>query len=195
LRRKNQLGVLAIVIILAGLILAVIAFSEVSQSTAILDQTIDVKLSSPLTSYTISSSYFLNGAHNGKISGTLHSSDCCVDFLIFTDSAWNSWMADGMHATNASNSPALAIDYNLIKSSNGTAVPFAFIPDPSTIYWLAFFNNNRSQWNSSSTYIMHVFADINISYTKAAATFLQYPAIALIVLGVAVIVWAARFPR
>ena len=138
-------------------------------------------------------SYYLNGGHNGKISGTLHSTDCCIDFLIFTDTAWNNWMANGMKHTNTSNSPALAIDYNLIKSSNGTPAVFSFIPDPSTIYTLAFFNNNRSQWNVTSSVVMRVFANIDMVSTKSSAAFLVYPAIALLLLGVVVIVWSIRF--
>jgi hypothetical protein len=38
-----------------------------------------------------------------------------------------------------------------------------------------------------------VFADIIISYTKVSATFLEYPAIALLLAGIVVIVWAYRF--
>jgi hypothetical protein len=192
LRKRNKLAILAIVIILAGLVLISIAFSEVSQSTSILDQSIDVKLDLPYTSVGVSASYYLSGNHNGKISGSLHSTDCCIDFLIFTDAAWNNWLADGMKHTNTSNSPELAIDYNLIKSTNGTPSVFSFVPDPSTIYTLAFFNNNRSQWNTSSSVVMHIFANIIVSYTKASATFLEYPAIALLLVGIVVIIWSMR---
>jgi hypothetical protein len=195
LRRQNKLAVLAIVLILAGLVLISIAFSEVSQSNSILNQTINVNIDSPYTSFAVSASYYLSGNHNGKISGTLHSANCCIDFLIFTDTAWSNWRANGMKATNASNSPALAIDYNLIKTAPSNPAVFSFIPDPNTIYSLAFFNNNRSQWNTNSSVAMHVFADIVMSYTNASARFLEYPGVALVLAGIVVIIWTYRFLR
>jgi hypothetical protein len=193
LRKTTKFLALAVAIIFVGLVLITIAFSEIPQSSSILDQNILVKLDSPYTSFAVSPSYYLGGAHGGKITGTLQSSDCCIDFLIFTNAAWTNWMANGMKATNVSNSPSLAVDYNLIKSP--TPVPFAFIPNSSTIYTLAFFNNNRSQWNVNSSVVMHVFANILISYTKATTTFLVYPGIVLLIAGIVVIVWTRFLSR
>jgi len=195
LRKKAIFAVVGVAIILLGLVFIVISFSQISQSSSILNQNIDVKVNSPYTSFGVSTNYYLNGTHNGRISGSLDSSDCCVDFLIFTDAGWNNWIANGMKATNSSNSPALSVNWNLVKSNAGAPAPFAFIPDPNTIYMLAFFNNNRSQWYSNSTVVMHVFADVSISYTKAPSTFLIYPGIALLFVGIIVIFWTARYPR
>ncbi len=194
MRKTTKYLALAVAIILAGLVLITIAFSQVTQSDSILDQNVAVKLDSPYaTPFAISASYYLGGAQNGKISGTLQSSDCCVDFLIFTNIAWTSWLANDMKAANVSNSPALAVDYNLIKSP--TPVPFTFILDPSTVYMLIFFNNNRTQWNINSSVVMHVFANIVITYTKATTMFLAYPGIAILLAGIAIVVWSVRFSR
>ncbi|MDA4131203.1 MAG: hypothetical protein OK457_10570 [Thaumarchaeota archaeon] len=190
MKRKTKSAVVAVILILLGLIFVAIAFSQVPLTTSILNQKIDVKLSSPYTSFGVDASHYLNGHPHGNISGTVQSSDCCIDFLIFTNTAWNNWIANGMRHTNSSNSPVVTIDWFLLKS--GTSTPFAFAPDPSTIYMLAFYNNNRSQWNTNSSIIMHVFADISISYTEATTAFLVYPAIALLLAGVFVILWTAR---
>ena len=180
---------------LVGLVLIAIAFSQVTQSTSLLDQNVAVKLDSPYTPpFAVSTSYYLGGgAQNGKISGTLQSSDCCIDFLIFTNTAWTNWLANNMTHTKASNSPNLSVDYNLIKSP--TPASFAFIPDPSTVYMLVFFNNNRTQWNINSSVVMHVFANILISYTKATTMFLAYPGFAILLAGIVIVVWSMRFTR
>ncbi|MDA4112354.1 MAG: hypothetical protein OK439_07425 [Thaumarchaeota archaeon] len=195
MRRRTKIAIAGIAIIILGLVLIEISFSQIPESNSILNQNIDVKLNYPYTSFGVSANYYLNGNRNGKISGTLQSSDCCIDFLIFSTAGWNNWIANGMKASNSSNSPALSVNWSSITTKSGVPAQFSFVPDANTIYMLAFFNNNRSQWNSNSTVVMHVFADIKISYTTAPSSFVIYPGIVILLAGIIVSVWTARYSR
>jgi hypothetical protein len=195
LRKQQKILLAAIGSLFAGLILLAIALSQISPSASILNTTVDLKASSPYSSYGVSANYYLNGNSNGTMKGSLQSSQCCVDFYIFTDSSRNNWASNNFTITNSSNSPVLIVDSSAIDSKSGVPGSFSFIPDPSATYILVFFNQNRSLWNGSSKAVYQIKSDVSIGYSAAPDQFLTYPAVALLALGTILIFMRSRYSR
>lgn len=173
-----------------------ISLSTNPRSQNLVNQIVEVKAESPFTEYGISASYYLDGNSNGKINGTLHGfQHCCVDFYIFTGLAFADWQADGMNATNQTNSPVFSVNSAAIYPKNGISLSFSFIPDPSQSYALVFYNPNRTLWNVNSNESFHVYADINFYYLEAPGRDLVYPAVVLLIVGVALLVFSWRGTR
>ena len=193
MRRKGKLLIAVIVLFLAGLILLAIAVSEISQSTSLLNTTVDLEAVKPQSSYGVSASHYLNGYSNGSMKGSLQSAQCCVYFYIFVASSWNNWEASNFTITNSSNSPAFVLNSSEIDSKSGAS--FTFVPDPSAIYMLTFFNANRSLWNRNSNVLYQIKADISFNYSAAPDKFLVYPAVALMVIGVVLIFVRTKLER
>jgi len=181
--------------LLVGMILFAIAFSQITQRTSILNTTVDLSAVSPKSDYGVSVSHFLNGNSNGTMKGTLQSSQCCVVFYIFTDSSRNNWVSNNYTITNSSNSPVLAVNSTAIDSKSGVPASFSFIPDPTSTYFLVFFNLNKSLWNSNSKAVYQIKSDVSINYSAVPDKFLIYPAVALLALGAILIFVRSRYSR
>ena len=195
MRKERKFLIAAVGSLFVGLILLAIAFSQITQSASILNTTVDLKAASPYGSYGVSANYFLKGNSNGTMKGSLQSSQCCVDFYIFTDSSWNNWIPNNLTITNSSNSPVLTVNSSAIDSKSGVPASFSFIPDPSATYILAFYNLNRSLWNSSSKAVYQIKSYISIEYSAAPDKFLIYPAVTLLALAMILIFVRTRYPR
>jgi len=195
LRKKQKFLIAAIGSLFVGLILLAIAFSQISQSASILNTTADLKAASSFSSYGVSANYYLNGNSNGIMKGSLQSSQCCVDFYIFTASSQNNWASNNFTMTNSSNSPVLTVNSSAIDSESGVPASFSFMPDPSATYILVFFNLNRSLWNGSSKVVYQIKSDISIGYSAAPDKFLIYPAVAFLALAVILIFFRTRYSR
>lgn len=193
MRRRTTFAFLAVVLLIAGLILLTISLSTNARSLNLLNQVVEVKANTPFTEYGISAPYYLNGNNNGKINGSLEGvQQCCVDFYIFTGLAFADWQADGMNATNSTNSPVLSKNSSSIYTRNGVPTAFSFILDPSEAYALVFYNPNRTLWNGNSSESFHVYADIKIYYVAAPGRNLIYPAAVLLIAGAALVVLSWR---
>jgi len=194
LRKERKILLGAVGSLFVGLILLTIAFTQITQSTSILNTIVDLSAVSPKSDYGVSVNYFLNG-NNGTMKGTLQSSQCCVNFYIFTDTSRNNWVSNNFTITNSSNSPILAVNSTAIDSKSGVPASFSFIPDPSSTYFLVFFNLNRSLWNSNSKAVYQVRSDVSIEYSVVPDKFLIYPAVAFLALGVILIFVRTRYSR
>jgi hypothetical protein len=196
LKRGTLLILVAAILIIAGLIFLVISFTSFPRNQTLVNSIVAVNASSPATSYGISASHFLSGNSNGVINGSMLTyRQCCVDFYIFTDTAWSNFMSAGYNATNSTNSPVFELNSTAIDAKNGVSPTFTFVPDPTRIYELVFFNDNRSLWHTDSNVTFHVVADITLHYSEAPEKILLYPGVTLIVLAVALIYFRWRSPR
>jgi hypothetical protein len=195
LRKKQKFLIAAIGSLFVGLILLAIALSQITQSASILNTTADLKATSSFSSYGVSANFYLNGNSNGTMKGSLQSSQCCVDFYIFTALSQNNWVSNNYTITNSSNSPVLVVNSSAIDPKNGVPASFSFIPDPNLTYILVFFNLNRSLWNGSSKVVYQIKSDISIGYSGAPDKFLIYPAVALLALAVILIFVRTRYSR
>jgi hypothetical protein len=184
----------ALASLFAGLILLAIAFSQITQNTSILNTTVDLSAVSPKIDYGVSVSYFLKG-NDGTMKGTLQSSQCCVNFYIFTDTSRNNWVSNNFTITNSSNSPVLAVNSTAIDSGSGISASFSFIPDPSSTYFLVFFNLNKSLWNSNSKTVYQIKSDVSLEYSAVPDKFLIYPAVGFLALGAVLIFVRTRYWR
>ena len=195
LRRRTVFVVLAIFLLLSGLVFLVISLSPITRKQILINGT-EVRANPPYISYGVSASYFLKGNSDGKINGTLLTFDqCCVDFYIFTSSAWSNFLSDNLSATNSTNSPVLSVNSSAIDAKNGVSATFTFSPNPSDVYELVFLNTNRSQWYTNSTDEIHVIADVDLFYTQAPAGFLIYPAVVFVLAAVGLIVVRIRYVK
>jgi hypothetical protein len=185
----------ALISLILGLIFLAIAFTQISQNTSVLDTIVGPKMTLSETHYGVSANYYLNGNSKGTISGTLQSSQCCVDFYIFNNTEWNSWDANNFTITNSSNSPVLSVDSKSIDSTNGAPTAFSLSLNPSATYIMVFFNTNRSLWNGNSTATYKIKTDISINYQAYPGKFLAYPGVGLIALGAILIFLRERFLR
>lgn len=196
MRRRTSLIILAVILLIAGLIFVTISVSPVARTQILVNSLVRVDANTTDTSYGVPASYFLNGNSNGKMNGTLLTlQECCIDFYIFNSTAWSHFMSDGYNATNSTNSPVLTVNSSAIDSRNGISATFTFIPEPTQVYDLVFFNANRSLWNTNSTVVFSVIADIDLFYSQAPAKSLIYPGVALIIAGVALIFVRTRYNR
>lgn len=183
------LAAAGLILIIAGLTLVAISTDHFSRYFTLVNAEVRVPENEPYgTPRAVSLPYYLSGNSNGRINGTLLAYDqCCIDFYIFTASAWYSWVANGENATNSTNSPVFSVTSSSIDSPSGVSVPFSFVPNPADTYELVFFNANRSLWNSNSTEAFSVVAAIYLDYDSAPAGYLAYPGAALVVAGAALI--------
>ena len=183
------------ILLLSGLVLLAISLSPIPRTQILVNDT-QVGVNPPYTSYGVSASYFLKGNSNGKINGTLLTFDqCCVDFYIFTSTAWSDFQLDNLTATNSTNSPVLTVNSTAIDAKSGVSATFTFYPNSNEVYQLVFLNTNRSQWYTNSTEVIHVIADIDLFYSQAPAGFLIYPAAVLIVAAIALILVRIRYVK
>jgi hypothetical protein len=184
-----------VILLLSGLVLLAISLSPIPRTQILVNGT-EVGVKPPYTSYGVSASYFLKGNSNGKINGTLLTFEqCCVDFYIFTSTAWSNFLSDNLSATNSTNSPVLTVSSSAIDAKNGVSATFTFYPNSNEVYELVFLNTNRSQWNTNSTEVVHVIADIDLFYSQAPAGFLIYPAAVLILAAVGLIIVRIRYVK
>ncbi len=185
---------MAIVSLLAGLVFLTISVSQTPHTQTLVNSTVTVPWNVTSVNYTVSASYFLSGNSNGKMSGSLLSfQQCCVDFYIFANTAWSNWVANGLNATNSTNSPVFTVSSSAIDSRSASPATFTYIPNPSAIYELVFFNANRTFWYTNSSSAFHVIARIILSYSVAPGKFLIYPGAALIIIAAALIVIRIRY--
>ncbi len=172
------------------------SFTSFSRNQTLVNSIVAVNASSPATSYGVSLSHFLSGNSNGMINGSMLTyQQCCVDFYIFTDTAWNNFLSAGYNATNSTNSPVFELNSSAIDAKNGVSPTFTFVPNPTRIYELVFFNDNHSLWHTNSSVTFHVIANITLHYSEAPAKTLLYPGVALIVATVVPIFLRWRYPR
>jgi len=196
LKRDTLLILVAMILIIVALIFLAISFTSVPRNQILVNSIVAVNASSPATSYGVSVSHFLSGNSNGIINGSMLAyQQCCVDFYIFTDTGWSNFMSDGYNMTNSTNSPVFELNASAIDAKNGVSPTFTFVPDPTRIYELVFFNANRSLWHTDSSATFHVIADITLHYSQAPVNTLLYPGVALIVVAVALIYLRWRYPR
>jgi hypothetical protein len=118
-----------------------------------------------------------------------------VNFYIFTDTAWGSFMSAGFRATNFSNSPSFNLNASAIDAKSGISPTFFFVPDPSRTYELIFFNDNRSLWHTNTTAAFHIIADITLNYSEAPDRALIYPGATLIIVAITLVLVRKRFAR
>ena len=182
------------ILFIVGLIVIVISFSSLPHNQTLINAIVDLNASSPSVSYGVSISHFLSGNSNGQINGSMLAyRQCCVDFYIFTDTAWTNFMTAGFKVSNSSNSPAFNVNASAINAKSGISPTFSFVPDPSRTYELVFFNDNRSLWHTNSTAAFHIIADITLNYSETSDRALIYPGIALIAVAVALFLVRRRF--
>jgi hypothetical protein len=193
LRKSSRFLVAAIPLILAGLVLLAIAFTQITQNTSILNNTVQLSAKTPYLSYGVSANYYLKGNTNGTMKGSLQSSQCCVDFYLFTDTLYANWVSNNFTITNSSNSPILIEDSSKIDSPDG--IVFSFVPDPSSIYHMVFLIANRSLWNGNSTAAYYVVAKISSTYSAAEDSFLIYPAVVFLAIGAILVILRNRYSR
>jgi len=167
--------------------------SQLPTSESLVNAVVAVPAKSPYTNYGVNVAYIVSGGSNAKINGTLLEEQCCISFYIFTDTAWNQFTEDGSNSTNSTNSPVFTENYTALNKILGASKSFTFIPDPTRIYMLVFFNENRSLWDTNSSAVSHVVADIYLYYSIPPEKLLIYPSVALIVAGAALILVRYRF--
>jgi len=185
-----------VILFIVGLIVIVISFSSLPHNQTLINAIVDLNASSPSVSYGVSISHFLSGNSNGQINGSMLAyRQCCVDFYIFTDTAWTNFMTAGFKATNTSNSPVFNLNASAIDAKSGISPTFSFVPDPNRTYELVFFNDNRSLWYTNSTTAFHIITDITLNYSQASDPGLIYPGVALIVVAMALVLIRGRFAR
>lgn len=190
--------ILALALILAGLVLVSISQTKLSRDAPLVNAIVRVQANeSYATPYGVSASYYLDGSSsNGRINGTLLMvQQCCVNFYIFTTDGFGNWTANNQNATNSTNSPVYAVNSSAIDSKSGVSTSFSFVPDPAKTYELVFYNANRSLWNTNTSVVYHVVADIYLDYSQAPAADLIYPGAALLITGVTLIFVRYRHVR
>jgi hypothetical protein len=195
LKNSGLFVIVALLLVLAGLVFLTISRTSIHHDVELVNTVISLNASMPYSPpRAFSAQYFLQGTGNGKVNGSmLDYQQCCVDFYIFTDTGFYNWVANNKTATNSTNSPVYSLNSSAIDAKNGVSPTFTFIPNPSSTYELVFYNANRSLWSTNSTVVYHVIADITLVYSVDPAGLLLYPATALIIAGVVLIIVRWRF--